>query len=264
MSNFEQDTKKLVGKVRIEDVQAEIDRLIQGINDAIDTINDVNNSSSSINPTLGGDIISSSNYTLTCAGLKKILDLYKGLFLIKPTCVLNDDGVIIFPALLVKPDGTGCKAMLSILDENQENCELVYHDEENDSDIHCAWLDFQRGENILNTTPDNIFINPDEIPRVTLRDNAFPVKDKINIPDDRAFFFCPMAAKQGARSNCSTLLANTIIYRRYINTGDVGKHSQTLYTHNPIFIPKGLENKITFTTSSGGKSIHKALDFTIE
>lgn len=261
MSSFEKDTKKLIGKVKIGDVQAEIDRLVAGINEAIDVINEVNNSATTIDPTRGSTTISSSDYTLTCGGFKKILSTYSGKFLVKPIAVNMLDNIITFPALFVH-DSYIEHINSAITSNGSALTELKFDDD--GTERHAAYLDWMRGETILNTTPDNIFFNPDNIPVVKLRDNAFPVKDKINIPDDRAFFLCPMAAKNGARSNSTTKLANTIIYRRYINTGDVGKHSQTLYSHNPIFIPNGAQNKITFENSNSGASIHKSVDFTVE
>jgi hypothetical protein len=70
--------KKFRGKVKIADVQAEFDKLVDKINSLDTRINKVNTDKESIDWRYGGNTLAPINYTLTVGGLKQALNNFDG------------------------------------------------------------------------------------------------------------------------------------------------------------------------------------------
>lgn len=69
--------KNFKGIVKISDVQAEFDTLVQNINNAVDTYNSVDGIEN-IDYTKAGSTLAPLGYTLTIGGLKQFMELYDG------------------------------------------------------------------------------------------------------------------------------------------------------------------------------------------
>lgn len=70
--------KKFRGKVKIADVQAEFDKLVNKINSLDARINKVNTDKENIDWRYGGNTLAPTNYTLTVGGLKQALNNFDG------------------------------------------------------------------------------------------------------------------------------------------------------------------------------------------
>lgn len=102
MTEFKKQVKTFAGKVTIQDIQEEFDRLITGINNAVNTINSMNGIAD-LDFTKGSNRLSSKNYTLTLGSLKQVLNLYDGTVL-GGTCVNINGACKTFPLLYVSRD----------------------------------------------------------------------------------------------------------------------------------------------------------------
>lgn len=102
MTEYKKQVKTFAGKVTIQDIQQEFDRLITGINNAVNTINSMNGIAE-LDFTKGSNRLSSKNYTLTLGSLKQVLNLYDGTVL-GGTCVNINGACKVFPLLYVSRD----------------------------------------------------------------------------------------------------------------------------------------------------------------
>jgi hypothetical protein len=257
---------KLQGVVYVEDIQANIDLLVDSINDLIQKIRYAKNQLTSVDPTKGAAKISGPDYTLTCYALRHLLLNYQKKLLFGCTAVEVNGDVITFPGLYVNEDGTGCTQIKSQkltnvptgngstdLYVDSTNGNLTFITSEGNNKV--TLLDWQRGMDILNTTQDNLFINPDTSPIVSMVRNKFGANDRINEPTDRSYFFLPDVPYLPDNSTAYVTLDGVQIF--YKRTYSMNKRSVEIFSYCPIFIPKGLQGK---TNTSGGNNC-KALYF---
>lgn len=99
MTNYKKEVKSFSGKVTIQDIQEEFDRLINGINQAVDIINTMNTLQDR-DFSKGSVKLSNSQYTMTLGSLKQVLNLYDGTT-IGCTCIDTVGGTQLFPGLYV-------------------------------------------------------------------------------------------------------------------------------------------------------------------
>lgn len=275
--SYESQVKTFRGVVRIQDVQAEFARLVNGINSIVDTLNNLDGLQY-INFDIGSTSIPSPGQTLTLGALKTILNIYNGCIVGgNSVCVKdpNSDTLIFFPSLYVDKN-VGITQIGNTTIEKQSNAidvyvnpsdnELSFTDGEGKKHIAC--LDWVRDEVILNTTEDNIFINPDKSPEVVMTANNFKIKDTINLKSDNAMFFLPCMRMLPDGNGWTS--DNLIDSRGSVWSNDPGnsggKHKGgSMYIYTPIWVPKGLSNKITMKTGSGTvKPSWKALYYTLK
>lgn len=274
MSNFEKETKKFSGKVKIADIEAEFTKLVAGINAAIDVINEALNKTSLIDVNSGSSYISGENYTLTCTALRKVLANYENKILLGGKCVEIDGDVILFPTLVVNDEGLGCTqiASQSVDTEGAVVTIDLYYDrnletvqfEENQDTVHLTCLDWQRGENVLNTTEDNIFVNPDTSPVIKINTNNFGAGDVVNgnIPTGGIAttpYFLGVSKTKDTTTRANIIIndeTSIFIEDREDYEGNLFEPKLSIYLHTPIFIPPGIK-------VGGENTLLKNLPFTM-
>lgn len=257
MDKLEPTMKKFAGVVHIADVQNEIDKLVNRINLLIGDINTAIEQSD-FQPTKGATKLSGRNYTLTCAGLKRIFDLYgKRLIAGGKVVDVENVGPVQFPSLVFTGRYTGKQfpSKVSPALSSTDLYENVAEEGEVEEDlVHIAYLDWQRGENLVNTTQDNLFINPDKSPVVKLTNTQNNMTAGTSRPSNKAFFYSPQVM-YGADSKQQVKIANTVIFSLDC-LGWIPYPGLSLFSYNPIFIPKGCNNKVTFTHEGNGPYGH--------
>lgn len=273
MNEFEKASKKFTGIVRIEDVQNEFDRILQGINDAIDKINLVNNEALDSDEWLkqGSSKVPSRRYTLTLAALKSIIDAIPDDKFSNPVCVKDgDNNLVMFPTLVKDIDSKGLKQIPSQKLAKASTATSLYYDLDEEelgysfpSATHLVFLgllDWTRNIQRLNTTENNLYFNKDNSTVVKMQGNKFDVTRAMNRPSNRPFFYIPSIRYQDDNRNTTIRLANTVIFRRHT---DAQTHRACcVFTYAPIFIPKGLQNKITIENDAGYHT-GQILDFSL-
>lgn len=256
---------KLQGVVYVEDIQANIDLLVDSINDLIQKIRYAKSQVRTVDPTKGAAKISGPDYTLTCYALRHLLLNYQKKLLFGCTAVEVNGDVITFPGLYVNEDGIGCTQVksqkLTSVPPGDASTDL-YVDSTNGSlsfiptgRNKIVMLDWQRGMDILNTTQDGLFINPNTSPVISMVRNKFGSNDRINEPTDRSYFFLPDVPYLPDNSTAYVTLDGVQIF--YKRTYSMNKRAVEIFSYCPIFIPKGLQGK---TNTSGGNNC-KALYF---
>lgn len=248
---------KLQGVVYVEDIQANIDLLVDSINDLIQKIRYAKQQVRTVDPTKGAAKISGPDYTLTCYALRHLLLNYQKKLLFGCAAVEVNGDVITFPGLYVNEDGIGCTQVksqkLTSVPTGSASTDL-YVDSTNGSlsfiptgHNKIAMLDWQRGIDILNTTQDGLFINPNTSPVISMVRNKFGSNDRINEPTDRSYFFLPDVPYLPDNSTAYVTLDGVQIF--YKRTYSMNKRAVEIFSYCPIFIPKGLQGK---TSTSGG------------
>lgn len=104
MSNlnyFKNRVRNFSGKVKISDIESEFEKIVDGINSMVDTINEMNRLQDN-DFSKGSVKLSGKNYTLTLGALKQVLNLYNGTVLGGTTVSVNGGkGCKVFPSLYV-------------------------------------------------------------------------------------------------------------------------------------------------------------------
>ena len=125
MVEYKSLVKKFSGKVSIEDIQEEFNRLVNAINDMVDTINDMNELQDQ-DFTKGTVKLASQNYTLTLGSLKQVLNLYDGVT-IGGTCINENGYCKLFPSLYVSKDYGIKQIPESLLSPNTYATDLYFN-----------------------------------------------------------------------------------------------------------------------------------------
>jgi len=109
MSNFKNQVKSFSGVVHINDIQEEFDRLLQGLKELQKRINEVS-SIGDIDLSVGKDILSPADCTLTLGALKKVLQVYQNKAIIRPKIIKLPSGKYkAFPGLFcINQNESGC------------------------------------------------------------------------------------------------------------------------------------------------------------
>lgn len=125
MVDYKSLVKKFSGKVTISDIQEEFDRLVNGINDMVNTINTMNELQEQ-DFTKGSIRLASQNYTLTLGSLKQILNLYDGVT-IGGTCIEENGYCKLFPSLYVSKEYGVTQIPESLLSPNTYATDLYFN-----------------------------------------------------------------------------------------------------------------------------------------
>ncbi len=284
MSNYKKQVKTFKGKVTIQDIQEEFDRIIGiyneetdkwegGLNGQIEFINSLDELQN-LEFYKGSTNLPSSEYTLTLGALKQILAVYNNR-VINTTCVKDPKDstkMIVFPGLHIS-SADGIKQIGNKVVEKTANAIDLYVNPtsnslsftEQEGYTHVTELDWVRDEYVLNTTQDNLFVNPNISPKIQMDATNLNQKSTYDLPDDTSAFFLPC---MNYTFNGNGLAQSVILIdnKEILNSRDRGngagkRKAGAMFVYAPIFIPKGCKSKVTYT---GPKPKWKSLTFKLE
>lgn len=246
---YEKNVHEFKGKVTIQDIQNEFNSLVSAINLLVIDINELDQYKDR-DYSEGSENIPSSNYTLTLGALKKILDAYNGCF-IGGTCVespITPGEIITFPMLRVSnTEGIEQIANTSIRDNDKAGID-IYYDTVNknlkldnnltENCVKVTPIDWNRDEWILNTTEDDLFVNPDTSPVIKVTPVPYAGHSSIPCQTNQGNMVVP-SLPFGANIGINLCGVNIQYY------GNIGsKNYSYINTYSPIWIPKGMHDKI--------------------
>lgn len=275
MGYYRDRVKSFKGKVKIEDVQNEFDILVNAINKNIEKLNsyanlDVNDFY------IGSTQIPSSNYTLTLGALKSIISAYNRTTLGGTVVKMPGDNTkcIVFPAL-IPMNGQGIiQTNTTVLQRPNVNPTQLpnyalfvqYRDgnvgftnqREFLGGVVMAEIDWLRDEYIMNTTKDDIFVNPDKSPAIMVNTQAWANGNwtyAIGLDNNRSQFLLPQAASLNDNQSSTVQIDGKTIQNAHAGAQNKW-HCQT-YVYAPIWIPKGLASTVN------SYAVSKALYYTM-
>lgn len=130
MTDFKNSVKKFSGKVKIADIQAEFDRLVNGINDMVNTINTMNELQE-FDFSKGSVRLAGQYDTLTLGALKQVLNLYDGTVL-GGKCVNIEGYCKVFPSLYISKDYGVVQIPESVIQPNEYATDLYFNPQTED------------------------------------------------------------------------------------------------------------------------------------
>ena len=130
MTDFKNSVKKFSGKVTIQDIQEEFDRLVNGINEMVDTINTMNELQE-FDFSKGSVKLAGQQYTLTLGALRQVLNLYDGTVL-GGKCVNIEGYCKVFPSLYVSKEYGIVQIPESTIQPNEYGTDLYFNPETKD------------------------------------------------------------------------------------------------------------------------------------
>lgn len=275
MGYYRDRVKSFKGKVKIEDVQNEFNILVNAINKNIEKLNSYANLN--VNDFyIGSTQIPSSNYTLTLGALKSIISAYDKTTLGGTVVKMPGDNTkcIIFPSL-IPIDGQGIiQTNTTVLQRPNSNPTALpdyglfiqYREGSVQFNyqrgalggIVMSEIDWLRDEYIMNTTKDNVFVNPNKSPAIMVNTQAWANGNwtyGIGLDNNRSQFLLPQVASLNDNQSSTVQIDGKTIQNA--SAGAQNKwHCQT-YVYAPIWIPKGLASTVN------SYAVSKALYYTM-
>lgn len=276
MSSYKDLVKNFSGVVHIADIQEEFDRLLTGLAQLKDKMEELENISD-LDYTKGKPSLSAKDFTLTLGGLKEILQVYNNKVIEEPIIVKlpnETDKYKAFPGLYCDEEVGITQTNDNVLTLDNSDVyfsDLVYLYQDLNGDITktvgdniiCIAKINRPDDEISNNAVINVFADsndqcsliPSTTPRLDMTTKTFAFDQGESRPSSGSYFILP---KVGARASSGSFsMGGTTMYNC---GGDVGgnRTKRITWFYNPIWYPVQA-NGLSFTL--GGTTYMKYLRY---
>lgn len=251
MSNYKDLVKNFSGVVHIADIQEEFDRLLTGLTQLKDKMDELENVSN-LDYTKGKPSLSAKDFTLTLGGLKKILQVYNNKTIEEPIIVKlpgETDKYKAFPGLYCDEEVGITQTNDNVLTLTSSDTIHLYQDLNGDittttgDHIVCSVKTNRPDDEISNNAVINLYVDnnycsliPDTTPRLDMMTKTFAFDQGEGQPSSGSYFILP---KIGARASVGSF---TMGGTTMCNCGgDVGgsRAKRITWFYNPVWYPSG-------------------------
>lgn len=251
MSNYKDLVKNFSGVVHIADIQEEFDRLLTGLAQLKNKMDELENVSN-LNYTKGKPSLSAKDFTLTLGGLKKILQVYNNKVIEEPIIIKLPNETNKYKAF----PGLYCNEEVGIIQTNDNILTLdssdtihLYQDLNGDittttrDHIVCSVKTNRPDDEISNNAVINLYVNnnycsliPDTTPRLDMTTKIFAFDQGEATPSSGSYFILP---KIGARASAGSFTIGGITMCNC--SGGVGgsRAKRITWFYNPVWYPSG-------------------------
>lgn len=251
MSNYKDLVKNFSGVVHIADIQEEFDRLLAGLAQLQDKMEELENVSD-LDYTKGKPSLSAKDFTLTLGGLKKILQVYNNKVIEEPIIVKLPGEINkykAFPGLYCDEEIGITQTNDNVLTLSSSNTIHLYQDLNGDittttgDHVICSVKTNRPDNEISNNAVINLYVDnnycsliPETIPRLDMKTKTFAFDQGERKPSSGSYFILP---KIGARASVGSF---TMGGKTMCNCGgDVGgdRAKRITWFYNPVWYPSG-------------------------
>ena len=251
MSNYKDLVKNFSGVVHIADIQEEFDRLLTGLAQLQDKMDELENVSD-LDYTKGKPSLSAKDFTLTLGGLKKILQVYNNKVIEEPIIVKLPDETNkykAFPGLYCDKDVGITQTNDNVLTLSNSNIIHLYQDLNGDittitgENIICSVKTDRPDNEISNNAVVNLYVDnnycsliPNTIPRLDMTTKTFAFDQGESKPSSGSYFILP---KIGTRDSVGSFtMGGTTMYNCGGNVGG-DRQKRITWFYNPVWYPSG-------------------------
>lgn len=183
------------GVVKVEDVKAEFDALLDAINAKIDTYNDALDMGEDVDYNNGGEDLAAYGYTLSVGGLKKVLEAYDGAILGAKILKISNGQYVVSEGLYIKDNTVNRLPSKALYGDGNK----VYYNEDNNQYTFEA-----QGEGRLYPNANNNIVCVPGIYPLTIYDEDY------NITNTAVTFNSPQVAAKYISNITTNRMQNSI------------------------------------------------------